>query len=99
MGVAAPEIRRPDLRTTSAPPSGLDGVVLSPGDHICCFSTTDPGRRVEPAFRRAGMQHGDECSYLGDSTGPDLVRRHVEAPARPAPDQLVAELATEAYLW
>lgn len=99
MGVAAPEIHRPDLPTTSAPPSGPDGVVLSPGHHICCFYTgSDQRDRIMPAFRRAGMQHGDECSSLTDSTDPDLVRRHVEAPPRPAPDQLVAELATEAYL-
>ncbi|MEU7818476.1 MEDS domain-containing protein [Pseudonocardia sp. NPDC049154] len=89
MGVAAPEIHRPDLPTTSGPPSGLDGVVLGPGDHICCFDTGSEQRdRIVPAFRGAGMQHGDECSYLVDPTDPDLVRRRVEVPSRPAPDQL-----------
>ena len=100
MGVAAPEIHRPDLPTTSAPPSGHNGAVLSPGDHICCFYTgSDQRDRIVLPFLRAGVQHGDKCFCLIDSTDPDLVRRRVEAPSAAGPDQLVVELATETYLW
>jgi hypothetical protein len=84
----------------SPPPFGLAGVVITPGDHICCFySGADERDRILRAYLRAGLRHGDKCICLIDSIEPHVVRRQVEDEVvAAAADQLVVEPAGQAYL-
>jgi hypothetical protein len=82
-----------------APPSGLDGVELRMGDHICCFySGADERDRIMLDYLAAGVDHGDKCIGLVDSTDPQIMKGRVEHRQRPAPGQLVVRPAAEAYL-
>ncbi len=82
-----------------APPSGLDGVELRTGDHICCFySGADERDRIMLDYLTAGVRHGDKCIGLVDSTDPQIVRARVERRQKSAPGQLVVRPAAEAYL-
>ena len=83
----------------TGPPSGLDGVELRTGDHICCFySGADERDRIMLDYLAAGVRHGDKCIGLVDSTDPQIVRARVERRKQPAPGQLVVRPAAEAYL-
>lgn len=82
-----------------APPSGLDGVELRTGDHICCFYTgADERDRIMLDYLTAGVRHGDKCIGLVDSADAQIVRARVERRQRSAPGQLLVQPATEAYL-
>src|SRR3954469_5517925 len=83
----------------TGPPSGLDGVELRTGDHICCFySGADERDRIMLDYLAAGVRHGDKCICLVDSADPRIMKARVERRQRPAPQQLLVQLATEAYL-
>lgn len=83
----------------TGPPSGLDGVELRTGDHICCFySGADERDRIMLEYLAAGVRHGDKCVGLVDSTDPQIVRARVERRQKPAPEQLLVQPAAQAYL-
>jgi len=87
------------LPIPTAPPSGLDGVELRTGDHICCFySGADERDRIMLDYLTAGVRHGDKCIGLVDSTDPQIVKARVECRQEPTPGQLLVQQATEAYL-
>jgi MEDS: MEthanogen/methylotroph, DcmR Sensory domain len=82
-----------------APPSGLDGVELRLGDHICCFySGADERDRIMLDYLAAGVRHGDKCICLVDSADPQIMKARVERRQEPAPEQLLVQPAAEAYL-
>jgi hypothetical protein len=88
-----------NLPAPTAPPSGLNGVELRTGDHICCFySGADECDRIMLDYLTAGVRHGDKCIGLVDSADPRIVKARIEHRQEPAPQQLVIQLATEAYL-
>ena len=90
---------RDNLPAPSAAPSGLDGVEFRTGGHICCFySGADERDRIMIDYLAAGVRHGEKCIGLVDSTDPQIVKARVERRQEPAPEQLLVQHATEAYL-
>jgi len=74
-------------------------VELRLGDHICCFySGPDERDRIMLDYLTAGVRDGDKCICLVDSTDPQIMKARIERRQKPAPEQLVVQPATEAYL-
>ena len=62
--------------------SGLPGVPLSYGDHVCAFYHGDDQRdEVMLPFLRAGIEAGDPCISIVDSVYPEDVRAKVDPSA------------------
>lgn len=79
--------------------SGLPGVALSVGDHICAFYRGEAERnRVLVPYLRAGLEAGDKCIGVLDSTDPDEVGTVLDDEARVDPDQLVLYRSEDSYL-
>ena len=90
-------------RMTSGPRerfrSGIDGIDLEPGDHICCFySGLDERDRILLSYLRAGVRDGDKCVCLIDATDSEAMRVKIDHRHQASPKQLVIEAATNAYL-
>ena len=77
--------------------SGLQGVPLSYGDHVCAFYH-GPAQRDEIMlpFLRAGMVAGEPCIAIVDGVPPEEVRRAVDCTRAGAPFDVLTPY--EAYL-
>ncbi|MFM9134329.1 MAG: MEDS domain-containing protein [bacterium] len=88
-------------------PSGLPGVTLSEGDHICAFYRGAEGRdEILVPFLRAGVEAGDLCTAVLDQVEPDeLAERILDHGGNPEGDHgdmrddgLSLMRSSEAYL-
>lgn len=88
-------------------PSGLPGVTLSEGDHICAFYRGAEGRdEMLVPFLRAGVEAGDLCTAVLDQVEPDeLAERildqgpdHISDPGGARDDGLSLLRSSDAYL-
>ncbi len=84
-------------------PSGLPGVTLSEGDHICAFYRGAEGRdEILVPFLRAGVEAGDLCTAVLDQVDPAELAALIldqEADRGEPRDQGLALLrSSEAYL-
>jgi hypothetical protein len=90
-------------RVTSGPRgrvrSGIRGVDIEPGDHICCFYS-GPSERdgILLPYLRAGVRDGEKCICLIDAIDPEAVRTKIDHRYQASPKQLVIQAATSAYL-
>jgi hypothetical protein len=77
--------------------SGIPGVRLAPGDHICAFypSLADRDEILIP-FLRTGVLAGDKCICVVDASEPEHVVTAVGA--APEPDQLDVARCQDTYL-
>src|SRR6516165_9515027 len=54
---------------TETVPSGIDGICLLPGSHVCAFYRGDHDRdRLLHGYLGAGLAVGDKCVCVVDST-------------------------------
>lgn len=79
--------------------SGLPGVVMSEGDHICAFYRGEAQRdAVLLPYLRAGLHAGDKCICVLDTTDPDHLDVGMDDEPRVAADQLALYRSEESYL-
>lgn len=80
-------------------PSGLPGVDLHPGDHICAFYRGSEGRdETLLPFLQAGLDAGDLCTAVLDQVEPDALRAQLNEAGSGALDGLELLCSSEAYL-
>ena len=78
-------------------PSGLPGVDLRQGDHICAIFRGSPGRdETLLPFLRAGLEAGDLCTAVLDQVEPDALRAQLSEAE--SVDGLELFCSSEAYL-
>jgi hypothetical protein len=82
---------------------GIPGVALKPGDHICALYVTEKERdEVMLPFVRAGLQAGDKCYCVMDSSPTSHVVEHLGEDLDPrgavARRQLELFTADQSYL-
>lgn len=79
--------------------SGLTGVALDVGDHICAFYRGEAERdQMLVPYLRAGLRAGDKCIGVVDSADPDEVSTALHDEARRDTEQLVLYRSDESYL-
>jgi hypothetical protein len=83
--------------------SGIGGVDVRPGDHICGIYADDRQRdELVSPFLEAGLRAGDKCICVVDAVDPreviDSLDRDVDAHARADTKQLEVVRAADAYL-
>jgi hypothetical protein len=79
--------------------SGIGGVDIEPGDHICCFYSGLAERdRILLPYLRAGVRDGDKCICLIDAADPEAMRAKIDRRHQASPKQLVVKAATNVYL-
>jgi MEDS: MEthanogen/methylotroph, DcmR Sensory domain len=79
--------------------SGLPGVRLESGDHICGFFFGVAERDdVLLLYLRAGLQSGEKCMCIVDATEPEHVTRDRETKPYVESEQLGVISASQAYL-
>jgi hypothetical protein len=78
---------------------GLPDVSLEVGDHICGFYT-GPKKRDEllHAYLRAGLEAGDKCICVVDSTDPETVRASLGGNGSTGSKWLDVQRSTDTYL-
>jgi hypothetical protein len=82
---------------------GVPGVQLAPGDHVCAFypSSADRDEILVP-YLTEGIEAGDKCIAVVDSTGPESVLAALGAEVDLAPSlgrhQLEVQRSEETYL-
>jgi hypothetical protein len=81
-------------------PSGLPGVTLHSGDHICAFYRGDDGRdEILLPFLRAGLEAGDFCTAVLDQVEPvELLARLTDRVDNEPIDGLDLLRSSDAYL-
>jgi hypothetical protein len=76
--------------------TGLPGVFMNVGDHICAFYRGDGERDdVLLPYIKVGLESGDRCVCVVDRTDPDQVRAAVGAEGR---DEVTLLRSEESYL-
>lgn len=79
--------------------SGLPGVTLTVGDHVCAFYRGQEQRdAVLLPYLRAGLRAGDKCVCVLDTTTPDAMIVAIDDEPRMAPDQLALYRSEDSYL-
>lgn len=79
--------------------SGLPGVVMNQGDHICAFYRGKAQRdAVLLPYLRAGLQAGDKCICVLDTTAPGDISVAMNDEPRVAADQLALYRSEDSYL-
>ena len=83
--------------------SGIGGVDVRPGDHICAVYADDRQRdEIVAPFLEAGLRAGNKCICVVDAVDPreviDSLDRDVDAEARADTKQLEVVRAADAYL-
>lgn len=79
--------------------TGLPGVSMNLNDHICAFYRGEAERdELLLPYLRTGMQAGDKCICILDSTDPDWLASELIDEPRVASDQLSAFRSEDSYL-
>jgi hypothetical protein len=79
-------------------PTGLPGVTMHVGDHICAFYRGDHDRdAILLPYLKSGIEGGDRCICVLDRSDPDDVLASLDA-TKPAPDQLDVRRSEDTYL-
>ena len=82
---------------------GIPGVQLAPGDHVCAFYTSAAERdEILIPYLSEGLEAGDKCIAVVDSSGPESVLAALGADVDLAPclsrNQLDVQRSEETYL-
>lgn len=85
--------------TTPVVPSGLPGVAIRAGDHVCAFYRGQEERdAVLLPYLRAGLQAGDTCIGVLDSTPPSELAAELRADVDRSTGTLQLHRSEDAYL-
>lgn len=84
---------------SKAVPTGLPGVSMNVGDHICAFyrGTLDRDQVLVP-YLRAGLEGGEKCIGIIDSTDPDELSAILAGEGRADEGQLSLHRSEDSYL-
>jgi hypothetical protein len=79
--------------------TGLAGIAMDVGDHVCAFYRGDRQRdEILLPYLRAGLRAGDKCVCVVDSVTPAQVAAEVDDEPRASDDQLSLYSSEECYL-
>lgn len=79
--------------------TGLPGVTMEPGDHVCGFYRGDEERdAVLLPYLRAGLRAGDKVICVVDAADPAMLDAAIADEPRRAADQLALSASEDSYL-